>query len=217
MKFNQFRERALARLKNVSPSFGGKTHTYSLRHMECTVCHKHFTLPTLLPCGHLLCRHCLVQWLKSQPEAKCPVCRCAIVDPKERKGRGRLEDIADGFPTDLAMAALVEADRLLSKLHVCCVCVKVVTVSMCLSCGNMFCQLCTRNSRPQNIIIIIIINPLTARVVGAPQMILQPVFSIFPVLHCPLTNICLATIQKRRFLFFSDFFFSFDMRLTDQL
>ena len=27
---------------------------------------------------------------------------------------------------------------------------------------------------------IIIINPLTARVVGAPHMILQPVFSIFP-------------------------------------
>ena len=36
------------------------------------------------------------------------------------------------------------------------------------------------------LIIIIIINPLTARVVGAPQIILQPVFSIFPVLHCPL-------------------------------
>ena len=33
---------------------------------------------------------------------------------------------------------------------------------------------------------IIIINPLTARVVGAPQIILQPVFAIFPVLHCPL-------------------------------
>ena len=38
------------------------------------------------------------------------------------------------------------------------------------------------------IIIIIIINPLTTRVVGAPQMILQPVFfsPFFPVLHCPL-------------------------------
>ena len=35
-------------------------------------------------------------------------------------------------------------------------------------------------------LIIIIINPLTARAVGAPQMILQPVFSISPVLHCPL-------------------------------
>ena len=37
-----------------------------------------------------------------------------------------------------------------------------------------------------DIIIIIIINLLTARVVGAPQMTLQPVFSIFHVLHCPL-------------------------------
>ena len=38
------------------------------------------------------------------------------------------------------------------------------------------------------IIIIIITNPLTARVVGTPQMILQPVFfsPFFPVLHCPL-------------------------------
>ena len=35
-----------------------------------------------------------------------------------------------------------------------------------------------------SIIIIIIINPLTARVVGAPQMILLPVFSIFP---CPIS------------------------------
>ena len=32
----------------------------------------------------------------------------------------------------------------------------------------------------------LIIYPLTARVVGAPQMISQPVFSIFPVLLCPL-------------------------------
>ena len=36
------------------------------------------------------------------------------------------------------------------------------------------------------IIIIIITNSLTTRIVGAPQMILQPVSSIFPVLHCPL-------------------------------
>ena len=114
--------------------------------MECTVCHEHFTLPKLLPCGHLLCRHCLVSWLKSQPEANCPLCRCAIVDRKERKARS-LEDIADGFPTDLAMAALVEADRLLSKQHVCCVCVNVAAVSMCLNCGDMLCQSCTEAHR----------------------------------------------------------------------
>ena len=112
-----------------------------LSDMECTVCHEHFTLPKLLPCGHLLCRHCLISWLKSQPEAHCPLCRSVIVDPKERKDRS-LEDIADGFPTDLAMAALVEADRLLSKQHVCCVCVNVAAVSMCLNCGDMLCSPC---------------------------------------------------------------------------
>ena len=36
------------------------------------------------------------------------------------------------------------------------------------------------------LLLLLIINPLTARVVGAPHMILQPVSSIFPVLHCPL-------------------------------
>ena len=117
--------------------------------MECTVCHEHFTLPKLLPCGHLLCRYCLVSWLKSQPEAKCPLCRCVIVDPKERKGRS-LKDIADGFPTDLAMAALVEADRLLSKQHVCCVCVNVAAVSMCLNCGDMFCRFCSTVHKKQS-------------------------------------------------------------------
>ena len=44
----------------------------------------------------------------------------------------------------------------------------------------------SRAESPRNIIIIII-NPLTARVVGAPQMILQPVFflSIFPCASLP--------------------------------
>ena len=37
----------------------------------------------------------------------------------------------------------------------------------------------------QRLIIIIIINPLIARVVGAPQIILQPVFSIFPCSPLP--------------------------------
>ena len=117
-------------------------------HMECTVCREHFTLPKLLPCGHLLCCQCLVTWLKSQPEANCPLCRCAIVDSKERKGRSS-EDIADSLPTDLAMAALVEAHYLLSKQHVCCVCVNVAAMSMCLTCGDMFCQLCSRVHKKQ--------------------------------------------------------------------
>ena len=118
--------------------------------MECTVCHEHLTLPKLLPCGHLLCRHCLVSWLKSQPEPNCPLCRCAIVGPKKRKGRS-MEDIAYSFPTELAMAALVEADRLLSKQHVCCVCVNVAAVSLCLNCGKMFCESCSTLHKKQSL------------------------------------------------------------------
>ena len=111
--------------------------------MECSVCHEQFTEPKLLPCGHLLCCHCLLSWLQSQADAKCPLCRCVIVEPEER-GSQSLEDIADGFPTDLAMAALVESDRLLNKGHNCCVCEDVAATCLCLNCGDMFCQPCRK-------------------------------------------------------------------------
>ena len=62
------------------------------------------------------------------------------------------------------------------------------------------------------IIIIININPLTARVVGAPQMILQPVFSIFPCSPLPfgtcqipglsIPRCCLPTSSFVRLVFF---------------
>ena len=61
-------------------------------------------------------------------------------------------------------------------------------------------------------IIIIIINPKTARVVGAPQMILQPVFSIFPCSPLPsgtwrtpglsIPRCCLPTSSFVRLVFF---------------
>nr|KAG5693405.1 hypothetical protein BaRGS_009878 [Batillaria attramentaria] len=74
--------------------------------MECPVCHEEFSQPKILPCAHLLCRDCLVTWLKSEGEAECPLCRCAIVAASER-GSKSFEEVADGLPTDLAMAALL--------------------------------------------------------------------------------------------------------------
>ena len=108
---------------------------------ECSVCHEQFTEPKLLPCGHLMCRHCLLSWLKSQAEAKCPLCHCAIVEPEER-GSESLEDIADGFPTDHVMAALVESRQLLSKGHGCQACVTQAAASLCLNCGDLLCSSC---------------------------------------------------------------------------
>ena len=63
------------------------------------------------------------------------------------------------------------------------------------------------------IIIIIIINSLTARVVGAPQMILQPVFSIYPCSPLPsgtcrtpglsILRCCLPTSSSLCLVFFA--------------
>ena len=70
--------------------------------------------------------------------------------PHERKDKS-LEDIADGFPTDLTMAALVEADRMLSKQHACRVCVNEAAVSVCLTCRDMFCQSCSTMHKKQSV------------------------------------------------------------------
>ena len=111
--------------------------------IECSFCHQLFTEPKLLPCGHLLCRHCLVDWMKTQQEARCPLCRCAIIE-KEQRELQSLEHIADGFPTDLAMEELVEAQRLLNEGHDCCVCEDVAATTLCLNCGDMLCKACKK-------------------------------------------------------------------------
>ena len=109
--------------------------------LECSVCRELFTEPKLLPCGHLLCRHCLVDWMKIRRGAGCPLCRCAIIE-EEQRALQSLEDIADGFPTDLAMEELVEAQRLLNEGHDCCVCEDVAATALCLNCGDMLCKAC---------------------------------------------------------------------------
>nr|KAG5697118.1 hypothetical protein BaRGS_015253 [Batillaria attramentaria] len=109
--------------------------------LECPVCHEDFTQPKILPCAHLLCRDCLVSWVKSEADALCPLCRCAILDSKER-GSKSCEEVADGLPTDLAMAALVNSSRTLREDHTCQACVNAPAVSICLNCDDMLCQAC---------------------------------------------------------------------------
>ena len=111
---------------------------------ECAVCHEQFTEPKLLPCGHLLCHQCLLSWLRSKgkAEARCPLCRCAIVDPEKGTGGESVEAIAGGFPTDLVMAALVESQQLLSKDQVCQGCVTEPATSLCLTCNDLLCSHC---------------------------------------------------------------------------
>ncbi|KAK7088360.1 uncharacterized protein [Littorina saxatilis] len=109
---------------------------------ECSVCHELFKNPKLLPCAHVLCRHCLLSWLASNPEALCPLCRGAIADPKEKSKTKGWEEVVDALPDDVAMAALVESTRVLSQDHVCVGC-KSAAVSICLNCDDMMCQACS--------------------------------------------------------------------------
>ncbi|XP_070205381.1 E3 ubiquitin-protein ligase TRIM56-like isoform X1 [Littorina saxatilis] len=108
---------------------------------ECSVCHELFKNPKLLPCAHVLCRHCLLSWLASNPEALCPLCRGAIADTKEKSRTKGWKEVVDALPDDVAMAALVESTRVLSQDHVCVGC-KTAAVSICLNCNDMMCKSC---------------------------------------------------------------------------
>ncbi|XP_070205290.1 E3 ubiquitin-protein ligase TRIM56-like isoform X1 [Littorina saxatilis] len=108
---------------------------------QCSVCHELFKKPKLLPCAHVLCRHCLLSWLASNPEALCPLCRGAIADPNEKSKTKGWVEVVDALPDDVAMAALVESTRVLSQDHVCVGC-KSAADSICLSCNAMMCKPC---------------------------------------------------------------------------
>eukprot|EP00745_Piridium_sociabile_P029726 TRINITY_DN4910_c0_g1_i3.p1 TRINITY_DN4910_c0_g1~~TRINITY_DN4910_c0_g1_i3.p1 ORF type:complete len:439 (-),score=113.66 TRINITY_DN4910_c0_g1_i3:82-1398(-) len=111
--------------------------------LTCSVCHELFTEPKLLPCGHLICRNCLISLLNSNKDASCPLCRSCIVEAGDG-GSGSLEDVVDGLPTDLSMCKLVEAERLLNRQQQCCACDIVLATCLCLDCGDLMCKSCAK-------------------------------------------------------------------------
>ncbi|XP_025114405.1 E3 ubiquitin-protein ligase TRIM33-like isoform X2 [Pomacea canaliculata] len=107
---------------------------------ECAVCTNDFTTPKILPCGHLLCRECVISWIDSKCAAGCPLCRCPIVQQSD----GSSSDTVDALPTDFVMEALVESARVLSKDHLCCVCEDVRADFICMQCQVMLCTTCKK-------------------------------------------------------------------------
>nr|KAG5712431.1 hypothetical protein BaRGS_011405 [Batillaria attramentaria] len=80
--------------------------------MECPVCHEDFSQPKILPCAHLLCRDCLVTWLKSEGEAECPLCRCAIVAATKHRACPEVTELEEKVKE--AQAVLSELAAMLS-------------------------------------------------------------------------------------------------------
>ncbi|XP_076436487.1 protein meiotic P26-like [Babylonia areolata] len=109
---------------------------------ECSICHEPFTIPKLIFCGHVLCRHCLLSWLTSKQEALCPLCRRAIISDQSHPDQS-LECVVDSFPTDETMRIWVECEKLLQKDHTCQSCVTQAATSLCLHCHDFLCSSCT--------------------------------------------------------------------------
>lgn len=42
---------------------------------SCAICLSLTEEPCMPPCGHLFCSSCLIQWIQSLDDAKCPKCR----------------------------------------------------------------------------------------------------------------------------------------------
>lgn len=53
---------------------------------QCAICQDDFSRPLLLPCQHIFCENCVLQWFDRQNT--CPLCRSAIENyaPKWRDG-----------------------------------------------------------------------------------------------------------------------------------
>lgn len=88
---------------------------------ECLICldpyqtSPHKSVPVRLPCGHVIGKDCLLQWLKSSPENHnnnaCPICRSILVDRDVRSLGDRIQAVRD-FMTEHEVMGDDEAIRL---------------------------------------------------------------------------------------------------------
>lgn len=109
---------------------------------ECSICKENFTKPKLLPCGHLLCHHCLLSLLKRHENTVCPLCRHLIMNPATQQHQS-YESFVDTLPTDEGMNIRVECERLLKTDHKCQSCVNQAASSLCLQCRDFLCSPCS--------------------------------------------------------------------------
>ncbi|PVD22056.1 hypothetical protein C0Q70_17859 [Pomacea canaliculata] len=110
---------------------------------ECAVCTNDFTTPKILPCGHLLCRECVISWMKSKHHAGCPLCTCPIAEHQGYSSQSAA-DVVDALPTDSVMEAIVQSAGVLGKDNMCTVCDDVRAEYICMQCVEKMCSSCMK-------------------------------------------------------------------------
>ncbi|PVD22067.1 hypothetical protein C0Q70_17870 [Pomacea canaliculata] len=110
---------------------------------ECAVCTNDFTTPKILPCGHLLCRECVISWIKSKSDAGCPLCTCPIVEHQINSSPSAA-DVCNSLPTDSVMEAIVQSAGMLVRDNMCTVCDDVTAEYICMECLEKMCPSCMK-------------------------------------------------------------------------
>ncbi|KAK7478963.1 hypothetical protein BaRGS_00029830, partial [Batillaria attramentaria] len=113
---------------------------------DCPVCQSLCLSPTILTCGHLVCRKCLRKTLETKgPNPACPVCGHKLQFPS---GQGQtINEMAESFAKDIILEDLV-TEKLAGQGHkVCLACPNKAATKICLDCGDMYCAACSNAHR----------------------------------------------------------------------
>ncbi|PVD22428.1 hypothetical protein C0Q70_18240 [Pomacea canaliculata] len=99
---------------------------------DCPICLDILTEPTIIPCGHVICRTCLVAWLQARQTAtKCPLCRYPILGedetPDDFQMRLLAVTVANDLPTHLVVKAIARGRH-------------DVTPDTCSGCEGLLCE-----------------------------------------------------------------------------
>jgi len=121
--------------------------------MQCPICTEMYTDPRVLPCVHMYCLKCIMEWSKDkQPEDKvaCPLCRKEFTLPSNG---------VEGLPKNFYVASFLEMKELLSvesKTNFCEVCnpdeesgseVQIVASDYCFECQMKLCRKCAEQHK----------------------------------------------------------------------
>ncbi|KAK7487067.1 hypothetical protein BaRGS_00021737, partial [Batillaria attramentaria] len=114
---------------------------------DCPRCRCLCVGPTILPCGHVLCRPCLRQLLEQQgPDPTCSSCGHSIP-----RGQGQtISEQLDQFCKDLVLQEIV-ADHIFKRSDTSCqTCCKPAWTNVCQDCGTFYCIHCSENHRTEH-------------------------------------------------------------------
>lgn len=117
---------------------------------DCPLCGLLCLEPTILPCGHHLCKRCLRERLQqTRLDTHCPFC-CLPVSPRQDIEDLEIEPPYDpeallaGFPMDVVL------DDLVNNVRISCnVCSADTASAVCVDCRKYFCQSCHEHHNEQ--------------------------------------------------------------------